>query len=277
MRRIFLCKKSGSATIDLAINELAKYIRMMDGEILIDQATVSSFDEKTEIMLYVGLLSEETSKDDRVIINVNDGKGYISGSNERSVLFAAYKYLEHLGCRWYRPGIDGEFIPKKELTAEDLTFTYDHTPSYHHRGVCLEGCVNYEIITNIINWLPKMGMNEYFIQFHNPWHFFDYNTYYNPDYKFSKEETALITRRVEEEITLRGLSYHKVGHGWTYPLVGEEGHGWCNYDKEIPADVKELFAEIDGKRDLWKGNLFNTNLCYSNPEARDRITDGIVN
>lgn len=277
MRRIFLCKKSGSATIDFALSELSKYIRLVDKEILIDQATVLSFDEKTDIMLYVGLLSDETEKDDRVIIDVTEGRGYISGSNERSVLFAVYKYLEHLGCRWYRPGIDGEFIPKKALTKEDLTYSYDYTPSYHHRGICLEGCVNYEIITNIISWLPKMGMNEYFIQFHNPWHFFNYNTFYNPEYTFSKEETALITRRVEEEIALRGLSYHKVGHGWTYPLVGEEGHGWSNYDKEVPEDVKSLFAEIDGKRDLWKGNLFNTNLCYSNPEARDRMTDGIVN
>ena len=110
MRRIFLCKKSGSATIDFALSELSKYIRLVDKEILIDQATVLSFDEKTDIMLYVGLLSDETEKDDRVIIDVTEGRGYISGSNERSVLFAVYKYLEHLGCRWYRPGIDGEFI-----------------------------------------------------------------------------------------------------------------------------------------------------------------------
>lgn len=276
MRRIFLCKKKGSATIDFALNELAKYIKMMDKEILIDQATVTSFEEKTEIMLYVGLLTEEKSPEDKVIINVSEGKGYISGSNERSVLFAVYKYLEHLGCRWYRPGDDGEFIPKKALSSEDLSFVYEHIPSYHHRGVCLEGSVNYQVIMNIINWLPKMGMNEYFIQFHNPWHFFNYNIHHNPDYKFTKEETKLITRRVEEEIALRGLGYHKVGHGWTYPLVGEEGHGWCSYDKEVPDDVKELFAEINGERTLWKGNLFNTNLCYSNPEARNRMTEGVV-
>ena len=70
MRRIFLCKKKGSATIDFALNELAKYIKMMDKEILIDQATVTSFEEKTEIMLYVGLLTEAKSPDDREFINI---------------------------------------------------------------------------------------------------------------------------------------------------------------------------------------------------------------
>ena len=274
--RMFLCKTPGSLTIDFALNELVRYLRQIDPKMFIDQATVSSYSEKTENMLYVGLLSPETTEDDKVIINVSNGTGYISGSNERSVLFAVYKLLEHLGCRWFRPGDDGEFIPKKTLTLEDMNFSYEHTPSYRHRGVCLEGCVNYQIVFNVINWLPKMGMNEYFIQFHNPWTFFNYYSAVDPEYKFTQEETALITKRIEEEIALRGIGYHKVGHGWTYPLVGKEGYGWCEYKEEVPEDVKDLFAEIDGKRDLWQNNLFNTNLCYSNPEARDRMTDGIV-
>jgi hypothetical protein len=35
----------------------------------------------------------------------------ITGGNDTAILFAAYSFLKKLGCRWLKPGIDGEYIP----------------------------------------------------------------------------------------------------------------------------------------------------------------------
>ena len=48
--RMFLCKTPGSLTIDFALNELVRYLRQIDPKMFIDQATVSSYSEKTENM-----------------------------------------------------------------------------------------------------------------------------------------------------------------------------------------------------------------------------------
>ena len=48
-------------------------------------------------------------------IDVTDGKGRIAGSNPRSVLLGVYRFLEEAGCRWLRPGTDGDYVPKRAL------------------------------------------------------------------------------------------------------------------------------------------------------------------
>lgn len=278
--RIVIGKIGNSATVGYAADELARYLKKIDASILIDRRNYAAYDENVQNTVFVGMLSGKEESADRIIIKIKDGAGYITGSNERSVLFAVYKTLEFLGCRWVRPGKDGEFIDERTLERSNLTLELDHSPSYRHRGVCLEGANAYEHVYDMIDWLPKMGMNEYFVQFHIPFSFFKRWYREHPDGAgpVTIEDTAHMTKSLEEQIKLRGLTYHKVGHGWTYPLIGELGSGWTDFDygERIPDDVKKLFAEVDGKRELWKGSLFDTNLCYSNPEARKRFIDGVV-
>ncbi len=281
--RVVLGKVGDSKTINFAVSEFAKYLKMIDSTLTVDQRTYPAYDEKVEKVIFIGLLDEKISERDRVVLKVKDGAGYITGSNERSVLFAVYKALGALGCNWVRPSIDGEFIPKKKLSVSDFNFELDHTPSYHHRGVCIEGSNKYENIYDMIDWMPKAGLNEYFMQFHIPYAFFDrwYNRwcgeYLGQNDPITKEDALYMTSRLDEEIKLRGMGYHKGGHGWTLPLVGELGAGWYKYDKPVPADVQAMFAEVDGKRELWGGSLFDTNLCYSDPAVRKRFLLGIVN
>lgn len=278
--RVVIGKIGDSATVAFAADEFARYLKKIDGTILVDRRKYDAYDEKAQNVIFVGMLTDEEEPDDKIRVKLENGSGYISGSNERSVLIAVYKTLEALGCRWVRPGDDGEFIDERTLEKADLTVGLDFAPSYRHRGVCLEGANAYEHVYDMIDWLPKMGMNEYFVQFHIPFSFFKRWYREHPDGAgpVTIEDTVLMTKSLEDEIKLRALTYHKVGHGWTYPLIGELGSGWTDFDytDSIPADVKELFAEVDGKRDLWKGSLFDTNLCYSNPEARRRFIDGVV-
>ncbi len=74
--------------------------------------------------------------DDAVRIEVRNGGGYIAGINPRSVLLAVYRYLTQLGCRWVRPGKDGEYIPKLDRLADvDLTRNPLLSPPWNlHRG-----------------------------------------------------------------------------------------------------------------------------------------------
>ena len=54
---------------------------------------------------------EDPTLDDAIAIDVRSRQGIIAGTNPRAVLIATYRYLTELGCRWVRPGTDGEIIP----------------------------------------------------------------------------------------------------------------------------------------------------------------------
>ena len=58
----------------------------------------------------------------------------------------------------------------------------EETASFKHRGVCIEGADSYDNLKNFIDWLPKIGMNSFFIQFENPYSFFKrwYEHEFNP-------------------------------------------------------------------------------------------------
>ena len=78
------------------------------------------------------------------------------------------------------------------------------------------------------------------------------------------------------EIKRRGLDLHMVGHGWTCEPFGIPGPGWFKHEGPVPEEARRMFAEVDGKRELWGGIALNTNLCYGSPKAREIITDAIV-
>lgn len=136
-------------------------------------------------------------------------------------------------------------------------------------------------MADIIDWLPKVGFNSYFIQFREAYTFFDrwYSHINNPlkgKEHFSVDMARNFVQRLVKEIKKRGLLYHAVGHGWTCEPFGVPGLGWDIYNGTIPASYVRYTAEINGKRGLWGGIPLNTNLCYSNPEVREIITDSIV-
>ena len=75
---------------------------------------------------------------------------------------------------------------------------------------------------------------------------------------------------------MRGLMYHKVGHGWTCEPFGISGLGWEKATAEPPSAVAPYLAEVNGKREFWKGVALDTNLCYSNPEVRRIMVESIA-
>ena len=57
-------------------------------------------------------------------------------------------------------------LPEKDVFVNEK-------PSYRHRAVCIEGAVSYEHVADMIDFLPKIAMNGYFVQFKKPYVFFE--------------------------------------------------------------------------------------------------------
>lgn len=275
-------------SLNFASEELKKYLERIDPEKDIILKIGEKYETDKENVIYLGTLDrfnleepkvEDPRFDDGIFIRFNSGKGIIAGTNDRSVLLGVYRFLREVGCRWIRPGRDGEIIPKRDISLVNVNIV--ERASYRHRGICIEGAVSYENVYDIIDWSMKVGFNSYFIQFREGYTFFDrwYSHINNPlkeKEPFSVEKAREFVRSLEKEIKRRGLLYHAVGHGWTCEPFGIPGLGWDIYKGEVPEDYIKYTAEINGKRGLWEGIPLNTNLCYSNPEVRHIITDSIV-
>jgi len=272
-------------TVTFAGDELAACLQKATGrKVAVEMAT----EAPDSSALTVGLIDDiqsvslpavaEPRMDDAIHIEVSGECGVIAGNNPRSVLLAVYRYLTELGFRWVRPGADGEYVPDLDVLRD---VHVSETASYRHRGVCIEGAVSYENVRDMVDWIPKLGFNGYFVQFREAHTFFDrwYSHMDNPELgtsTLSTDKARKFTAGIEGEIAKRGLLYHKVGHGWTCEPFGISGLGWQKETGEPDPEVARYLAEVNGERKLWDGVALNTNLCYSNPEVRRRVNEAIA-
>ncbi len=283
MISITLAKIGTNQTVAYAVDELAHYLKLIDKSLLIDQRTYDAYDADITNVVWVGLtpMVEYNALDDEILIDVKEGAGVISGANERAVLIAAYRYLRELGIRWIRPGDDGEVIPKKRLDREALTVSVRETPSIRHRCVCIEGADAYEHIYNMLRWIPRNGMNTYYLQilppmpFFNRWYAHTHNPLRSPE-PFGLPELNATVARLDEEIAKRGLLYHAGGHGWHWKALGFEFRVNDPDSPLLTPEIKEMFAMINGERKLDSRGMGFTQLCYSNPKVRQRMADAVV-
>lgn len=219
--------------------------------------------------------------DDLLSIHVTDGTGVIAGPNERSVLLGVYRYLRELGCRFLFPGKDGELFPETVSLAGSRVELEDR-PANRYRGICIEGGNRLEILLDMIDFLPKLGFNSYFIQFRQAFVFFRrwYRHTSHPHLEdktpYPVEEAEANMAKAVEEIARRGLVYHAVGHGWTCDPFGVPGLEWDPWTGEVPEEAKQYFALVNGKRELWNGVPLNTSVCFSNPACRKIMVDAVV-
>jgi hypothetical protein len=273
MPLIYITARDSHPTIDFALQELQDYLVRMGNRV----QTVARGDAQ----LTIGLIDAISASpfDDRVAAQVENGVGWLGGANPRSVLMAVYRFLQSCGCRFIRPGPDGECVPQVDLAQVSVRF--DETPAYRHRGLCIEGAVSLDHVLASVDWCPKVGMNAYFLEFMTPFTFFDrwYRHELNPTWPpapVSPEDVTGFMGAIETEIQRRGLMYHNPGHGWTCEPLGIPGLGWYADRYDLPPETSALLAEVNGKREVWTGVPLNTHLCYANPEARKRVVEYAV-
>lgn len=280
-----LAKIGLDSAIDYAAYELKRCLQLMDTNAEVGIYQYRAFSPKLEGSLWLGVcdsVMEEVNDpdlDDAFWIDVSHGTGKIVGSNGRSVLFGVYRFLKELGCTWVRPGGDGEYIPR--ISLHDVDIHIHEKAAYRHRGICIEGSVSYDHVADIIDWMPKMCYNTYFIQFNNPVTFFNrwYEHRANPVLEgeaLAGDEIAALRDQCILEIKKRGLLFHTAGHGWTCEPFGIPGEAWEPREYDIPAESIQYLAEVNGKRALWGNVPLNTNLCYSNPKVRRTIANAVA-
>lgn len=90
---------------------------------------------------------------------------HLVGGRDRATLYAAYRLLEWLGCRWLAPELDhyqgaAEFVPRRArlvLKPGDQTVT----PSIHFRTIHVEEGESHDErnLVTIIDWMSKVGFN----------------------------------------------------------------------------------------------------------------------
>ena len=217
--------------------------------------------------------------DDAIEIRVKSKKGYIYGSNERSVLIGVYRLLEEWGIRWVRPGKNGTYYPES-CDCHDVEIC--EAASKRHRTMCIEGAVSLENVLDMVEWLPKAGFNGYFIQFDNAFIFFErwYSHAKNPfrdAEPFDAEKSREYVKIISDEVKKRGLMLHRMGHCWTCNPFGVICNGWDEVAPEdIPDSYIEICALVGGKRGVWKNKPLTTQLCYSKPNVRETIADAVV-
>ena len=271
-------KITSHPTVDFAAEELKKYMRMMmpeAGEIPIKYAPDAKEGLRLGLMADLGIDTSEAEDlvlDDILHIDTDGKNGIIAGSNHRSVLLAVYRYLRENGCRWFFPGIDGEYIPVQDVQPTQ----YHKMADCRYRGQCNEGAEYQSNMMEVIDFQPKIGMNVFMIEFDNPKVYYDF--YYNSNHNKGNrppEPISAITakqwkRQCEAELSKRSLQFHDMGHGWTAEPFGiSSANGWVREDDNpVPEDMRQYLAEYKGVRELWGGVALNTQFCMSNPEAR---------
>ena len=214
----YVNKISLAEPIDFAASELKKYLRMMmpeGGDVKITYAPDAKDGFRLGLMQDFGLdVSdvENTELDDIIYIDCDEKGGILAGDNPRSVLLAVYEYLKKNGCRWLYPGVDGEMIPNKAIEPVKLR----HVPPMRYRGFAAEGAPYREAERDFLDFLPKVGMNTYMIEFRLPRSYYEkyYTHYCNTKNRvpepISDTYVMQMKRCNETEIAKRGLQFHDI-------------------------------------------------------------------
>ncbi|MBM3861287.1 MAG: DUF4838 domain-containing protein [Verrucomicrobia bacterium] len=270
--------KTRHPAIVFAGDELAKYLGLMAGD---PGAAVVVTESSPKIAL--GLLSDfgvkvdgvaDPALDDAIYIDVRNSKGVIAGSNPRSVLFAVYRFLESCGCRWIRPGPDGDYVPSRPVNK--LSVQLKDKAANRFRGNMNAGTYSIDYILSKIEWNAKVGLNTFFNEFLIPkknyvnWYSRKYPSQKAPEPR-SDAEILAYHELLNREVKRRGMFLQAGGHGFNARFLGNPEIE-CDHEGTIviPDEKLEFLALVNGER--LKGRSPTTSeLCYSRPDVQQGL------
>ncbi|NLO72611.1 MAG: hypothetical protein GX100_00695, partial [candidate division WS1 bacterium] len=217
------CAGTEDPVLVYAAQELAHFLDAMTGRTTVtgdgDEGAVirlglfRDFDELDPISV------SDPFWDDGYAIVSGPGGLTIAGTNPRSVLMGVYGYLRELGARWLWPGPEGEYLPALEeipLTG----FAVRWVAPFRHRAVTTGPSSTLEHVLDYVAWLPRVEMNAFMVDITgmpaaawNRWYEHRGNPAWQERRTLSEEEGRAFEGEVLAATQLRGLLYHRGGHG----------------------------------------------------------------
>lgn len=194
-------------------------------------------------------------EDETYTVDVRRDRVVLTGGSPRAALYAAYAFLEQLGCRWFAPkvagykGVGHEHVPRlKSLGVQPAKRTF--TPSMLYRELLTEENRTHTPATfgPILDWMAKQHIN--ILQ-------------HPIDYQHSgRNAWDDIREKVIAEVRKRGL------------ILTVGGHGYENF---LPPEVffdehPEWFGMVNGKRSRSTHTAFET----ANPAALRTFTKRVA-
>ena len=275
-----------NTVLDFAAEELKKYLRMMmpecgDVEISYEPDATEGF--RLGLLEDFGLPFEgqDAVLDDVIHVETDEKGGILAGSNPRSVLFSVYRFLRENGCRWLYPGVDGDYVPMKDIEP----VSYHKLADHRFRGHCNEGAESQQCMLETIDFYAKQELNIYMMEFRIPFSYYDH--YYNHRFNninrvpepVSTMQVLQWKRQCETEIAKRGLQFHDMGHGWTADPYGMDTSNrklWKNGTLKLTDECRKYIALRNGERELYRSDPQWTNPCMSQPIVRSIMADAVV-
>ena len=270
--------------VDFAAEELKKYLRMMMldcPEIDIHYAPDAKDGFRLGLLEDFGIPFEgkDPAKDDVVHIDTDERGGILAGSNMRSILFAVYRFLKLNGCRFFAPGVDGEFIPRKNIEPQK----YHKKADFILRGHTIEGRPSCENVLDYIDYHAKQELNT----FSTMMAFSYMSRYYNHDQIEASRELEPIDndtveqwiRLMESEAIKRGQDLNGGSHIFVPMVFGMDPADRFRYksgELQPTEEMKSRMAMLGGKRDVYHNDIFFTQFCMSRADLRKRYVDAVV-
>ena len=277
-------KMRDDQTISFAADELKKYLWTMmpnsgNTPITLDPNATDGF--RLGLLEDFGLENEaaDPTWDDVVHVDTTAEGGILAGSNPRSVLFAVYRFLRLNGCRWFYPGPEGEYVPMKDIEPQKYHKLADHRV----RAYTIEGDPSMEQVSFWVDYQAKLELNMFV-----PSDPLVYLRRYYERRNLTKNRPAEIVtpqqcdqwlRTLESDALKRGLLLREGGHGNIPSALGlnpAEREEYRSGEKVIPEEIRPYLAEIKGKRDLFRKDIYYTNLCMSQPKVRRMLVDRYI-
>jgi hypothetical protein len=257
-------------TEKLAASELQKYVKQMSGAELTIQDPKSESDKAILIFQARQAIRDVNGKPEPPVmlapvdadmydIQVKGDQIRLVGHGPRSVLYAAYAFLDSLGCRFLAPKYE-HYQGSAELVPERNTISFDgrehsERPVLAYRKLYVEEGHSHNItnLKQMVEWMPKVGYNVLVVP-----------TNYQGSGKVKWDNWRVY---LTPELKKRDITIEVGGHGYQNFINAdmEDGTLFKKHPEWFGQDAK-------GTRHAEKSWVF----CTSNPEAVAYLTNNFV-
>ena len=229
-----VCSVTSSKIAKFAASELSRYLQL----VLNKKISTSAKLEENKINIVLDrnqsevVIAADPSKNDNskdwYVISPKKNNIYLVGSNDRSLLYAVYEFLESLGCRWVAPNFDynkksSEYVPTLEKLHLPIA-EVNSNAKFHYRSLFYTLPVdkygkNKLSLIAIIDWMAKNKMNVFSVNISS---YFD------------------LPKELFEAAEVRGIEIATEGHSWNF--LSKKFN--INYNRQLCTDSNDIINKI---------------------------------